>query len=90
MKVKVTAMDIECGRSNLSEQCGCPIWHVLVGALRLPVGDDLKFKRYDLACIGKIEIHLPRKAEKWQLDGLKDHGYSLLPFTFTPRISVKK
>lgn len=63
MIIKVTKDDIEKGRKDAANNCGCPIWHALTREL----GVGRITMSYDEAFVGNaICFPLPEVAVKWQ------------------------
>lgn len=94
MRVKVLKRDIEAGRRDAKERCGCPLWHALarrLGLKDLPIDTSvLEFRNYAFALLGnKLKIKIPKAAIEFQKILVAAPQAQVKPFEFEAELELK-
>ena len=65
MKIEITQEDIDKGRMEASQNCGCPIWCAVVRQLQIPESQAkelVSLPDYETLKLGDTEFALPKEA----------------------------
>jgi hypothetical protein len=69
MRIEITQEDIDKGRMNVKETCGCPIWQAVVRQLQIPESqakDLVRLPCYETVRLGNTKFRLPKEAVSFQ------------------------
>lgn len=69
MRIEITQEDIDKGRMEANQNCGCPIWCAVVRQLQIPESQAkelVSLPDYDTLRLGETKFSLPKEAVSLQ------------------------